>query len=414
MQVPSAPQGMLPLCQPRPCHPATPYQQAVQPPSQPATPYQQAVWPLSQPATPYQQAVQPPRRPAGRGGAAQPPSDRATPAAGQTIPNRGRQQARGQGIRGRSVSRPGRGRGTTTNVPSTTTPGATQPQPGRRARSRHSDPAVLASKYRSGRWRKDLEHVLRVYYKHSIQAPFREPEWIQVRELFFDRFIPKRAEALAIKEESPLEYMPFIAEEFYRATGLRLHDLPEFTLWIKKGSYFHGLLVERGQVQECPHLIGALLPRWPQPKPSESREESYRRAEGPTVGSSEPSVGAAAAPTQEAPTEEPPVEETPAEEPPVKEAPVAGPSRSDTPAPMEMGGAGDGQSWAKQVETSSEAEFRWARPLKCPRSQSRRWETGPVLPFPLQDTEGRLASIERLYEYAGSSRRLGMMWLAEP
>ena len=248
MQAPSAPQGMLPVCQPRPRHPATP----------------------------YQQAVQLPRRPVGRELAAQPPSDKAAPAAGQAIPNHGRPQARGWGIRGRSVSRPGRGRGMTTNVPSTTTPRATQPQPGHRSRPGCSDPAMLALKYRSSRWRRDLEHVLKVYYKHSLQAPFREQEWARVRELFFDRFVPKKAEALAIKEESPLEYMPFIAEEFYRATGLRLHDLPEFTLWIKKGSYFHGLLVERGQVQECPHLIGAPLPRWPQPKPSESREESYR------------------------------------------------------------------------------------------------------------------------------------------
>ena len=31
----------------------------------------------------------------------------------------------------------------------------------------------------------------------------------------------------------------------------------------------------------------------------------------------------------------------------------------------------------------------------------KRWKTGPRLPFPLQDEEGRLASIERLYEYAG-------------
>ena len=117
------------------------------------------------------------------------------------------------------------------------------------------------------------------------------------------------------------------------------------------------------------------------------------------MGSSEPSVGATAAATQETPTEEPPVEGTPAEEPPMVEAPVAGPSRSDTPAPMEMGGAGDGQSWAKQVETSSKAEFRWARLLKCPRSQSRRQEMGPALPFPLQDTEGRLTSVTRLYKH---------------
>ena len=85
----------------------------------------------------------------------------------------------------------------------------------------------------------------------------------------------------------------------------------------------------------------------------------------------------------------------------MEEAPVAGTSHSDTPAPMETGGAGDGQSWAEQVETSLEAEFRRARPLKHPHSQSRRRETGPALPFPLQDAEGRLASVKRLYEYAG-------------
>ena len=109
------------------------------------------------------------------------------------------------------------------------------------------------------------------------------------------------------------------------------------------------------------------------------------------VGPSGPSIGMTAAPPQE----------TPAEEPPMQVAPVAGPSCPDTPALMETGGAGDGQTWAEQVETSAEAEFQWARPLKHPHSQSRRWETGPRLPFPLQDVEGRLASIEKLYEYAG-------------
>ena len=185
--------------------------------------------------------------------------------------------------------------------------------------------------------------------------------------------------------------MPYIADEFQKATGLCLNGLPEFTLWIKRGSYFHGLLVKRGQVQQCPHLIGAPLPRWPQPKPSESREESYRWAKGPVVGLSGPSIGMATVPPQE----------IPAKEPPMSEAPVADPFCPDTPAPMETGGVGDGQTWAEQVETSAEAKFQWARPPKCPCSQSRRRETGPRAPFPLQDEEGRLASIERLYEYGG-------------
>ena len=334
MQVPSAPQGMLPVHQPRPHQSATPYQQAAQPQSQPTTPYEQAAQPSSQPATPYQQAVQPPRKSAGRGLLAQPPSDRAAPAPDQTIPECRRQQTRGRGVRGRSVSRPRRGRGMATNAPSTITQGDTQSQLGRHFWPRCPDPAEMAVKYHSSGWRRDLGHVLKVYYKHMVQTPFREAVWARAREQFFDRLMPKKAEVLAIKEESPLEYMPYIAEEFQRATGLHLNDLPEFTLWIKRGSYFHRLLVKRGQVQECPHLIGALLPRWPQPKPSESQEESYRWAEGPVVGPSGPSIGTTAAPTQE----------TPAKEPPMQEAPVAGPSHSDTPAPMETGGVGDGQT----------------------------------------------------------------------
>ena len=290
----------------------------------------------------------------------------------------------------RQVSQsPGHGWGSATSVLSTTTPGATLPQPGHRARTRHFDPTLLAAKYRSSGWQKDLEHVLKVYYRYNLQAPFVQSEWVLVRELFFDRFVAKKAKALRLKEESPLNYMPFIAEEFYRATGICLHELPEFTWWIKKGSYFHGQLVHRGQVEECPHLIGAELPKWPQPKPSESCQDSYTRAEGPVAGSSEPATWPTAAPTQETPTEEPSV----------AEAPMPGPSHSNTPALMETGRAGDGQSWADQAEASTEAEFRQARPLKCPRSQSRKWEAGLALPFPLQDTEERLTSVMRLYEH---------------
>ena len=84
-------------------------------------------------------------------------------------------------------------------------------------------------------------------------------------------------------------------------------------------------------------MIGAPLSRWPQLKPSESREELYRQAEGPMVGPSGPSIRTTTAPPQE----------TPAEEPPMPEAPVAGPSHPDTPVPMETGGAGDGQTWAE-------------------------------------------------------------------
>ena len=151
MQVPSAPQGMLPVHQLRLHQPATPYQQAVQLQSQSAAPYEQAVQPLSQPATPYQQAVQPPMRLAGRGLLARPPSDRAAPAPDQTIPDCGRQQGRGWGARGRSVSHPGQGRGTT-NAPSTAAQGAMPSQPGHHSQPRRPNPAEMVAKYHSSGW----------------------------------------------------------------------------------------------------------------------------------------------------------------------------------------------------------------------------------------------------------------------
>ena len=67
---------------------------------------------------------------------------------------------------------------------------------------------------------------------------------------------------------------------------------------------------------------------------------------------------------------------------------------------METGGAGDGQSWAECVEAGIDEEFQQDRPAKHRQSQSKRHEQRPMLPFPLQDSEGRLTSITQLYEHA--------------
>ena len=87
---------------------------------------------------------------------------------------------------------------------------------------------------------------------------------------------------------------------------------------------------------------------------------------------------------------------------PVAQTPVMEtPAHSDTPAPMETGGAGDGQSWAKCIEAGVEEEFQQDRPTKHCRSEFRKCEQRPMLPFPLQDSEGRLASFSQLYEHVG-------------
>ena len=277
-------------------------------------------------------------------------------------------------------------------------PEGTQPQWGGWPRSALHDPTQLAAKFCSGGWKKDLEHVLRVYYKFNV-ASFKEAEWARLKEKFFEYFLPHKEEALGLKERCPMDFMAYIEDHFYKATGLHLDGLRSFTGWIKQGSYYHGLVAGQGRLHECPHLAGVPLPRWPQVTPSESRWELQMKLDAQTTSSSRPSVGATTAPVAETPVVEVPVAETPVDETPGAEAPVA---PSSTPAPMETGGAGDGQSWAKQMEAGEDEAFQRSRPAKRVQSQSRRREPRPLLPFPLQDSEGRLASISQLYKHAAA------------
>ena len=77
------------------------------------------------------------------------------------------------------------------------------------------------------------------------------------------------------------------------------------------------------------------------------------KSDAKTHSSSRPSAGAMAAPVAETPVAEVPVAEVPVAAAPIVEALVGGAqgaeapvAPSSTPAPMETGGAGDGQSWA--------------------------------------------------------------------
>ena len=88
------------------------------------------------------------------------------------------------------------------------------------------------------------------------------------------------------------------------------------------------------------------------------------KSDAQTPSSSRPNAGATVASITETPVVAVPVAETPS-----TEAPVA---PSSTPAPMETGRAGDGQSWADQMEAGKDEAFQRSRPVKQARSQSRR------------------------------------------
>ena len=258
------------------------------------------------------------------------------------------------------------------NVPPTSTPVSTPPQCGSGVRASPKDPLKNVANYRSTGWRKDLEHVLKIYYKYNV-ASFKEAEWGKMKEKFFTHLLQCKEEWRDIKENCPMQYMPYMEGHFYAAMGLRLNGLRDFTGWIKQGSYYHGLVARQGHLHKCPHLVGAALPRWPQFTPSESHQVSQKKVEIPTTSSSAPSTGAGEA------------QET---------------RSDDVPTPMETGGMGDGQFWADQVEASADDEFQRDRPTKHHQSQLRRREDRPTLPFPLQDNEGRCSSAQQPYQHA--------------
>ena len=131
------------------------------------------------------------------------------------------------------------------------------------------------------------------------------------------------------------------------------------------------MVAQKGQLHKCPHLVGIELPRGPQITPSESHWASQRKAGAPAASFSVPII----------------------------EASTPQGATSDVPAPMETGGAGDGQSWAEQTE--AEDDFKRCRPMKHPQSQSRRQGDRPTLSFLLQDEEGRCTSAQELYRHSG-------------
>ena len=246
------------------------------------------------------------------------------------------------------------------------------PQSGSGVRASPKDPLRNASRYRSARWRKDLEYVLKIYYRHNVTS-FKEEEWSKMKEKFFTHLLQHKEEWRDIKENHPMKYMPYMYMEdhFYAAMGLRLNGLRDFTRWIKWGSYYHGLVARQGHLHLCPHLAGPTLPRWPQTMPSESCQVSQRKPETPATSSSAPGI----------------------------EANTPQGATADVPAPMETGGTGNGQSWAEQVEVKD--DFKRDRPMKHRRSQLRRQEDRPTLPFPLQEDEGRCTSAQEVYRHAG-------------
>ena len=339
----------------------------------------------SRPATPYQQVVQPPSKTSGLGVTFDSSATKPAPTGSWDTDVCGRQATRGRdndrqpashprgGREGSSIRKTnklmpcqegGRPAGAPRNIPPSSTSGAKKASPG--------DPLRNITNYRSAGWRKDLSHILRSFYRYNYPSR-KEEEWNKLKTKFFNYLGQCQEEWKTIKEEKPLQYMPYMERQFQALTGVQLKGLSQFTGWIKPGSYYHGVVARKGQLHLCLHLAGTALPRGLQIHPSQTQTVMQKKEETPTT--SHPMPG--------------------------REGSVTQGACSNPPIPMETGGAGDGWSWAEQAEASAKEEWRRDRPAKHHRSSPRGWEAWSTNPFPLQDSEGRHEAVQQLYWHAG-------------
>ena len=183
------------------------------------------------------------------------------------------------------------------------------------------DPMDDLMEFTPSGWKRDLIHMVGCFYASQI-TPLNSREWNNDQDKFIQLMDDRKdSEWLDIKELTPLQYMPYVARCFQEITGHYLKGLNKHTRWIRARSYYHWKVAELNQFEHCPHLQGLPVPLGPMECPSELQQPQKPNKPRATA------TGASGCNRAEGQST----------------------SRSSgEPSPM-VGGAGDGQSWYKQV-----------------------------------------------------------------
>ena len=132
-----------------------------------------------------------------------------------------------------------------------------------------TDPLESIANYRSQGWKKDLSHILRGFYMYNFPSSTKA-DWEKLRIRFLNHLGQCQDKWKTIKEEVPLEYMPYMEHQFLSLISIRIQGLSHFTGWIKPGSYYHGVVAKKGQLSKCLHLARILPPTRPEIHPSKT------------------------------------------------------------------------------------------------------------------------------------------------
>ena len=108
-------------------------------------------------------------------------------------------------------------------------------------------------------WKADyftfFHYFLRGHYSHIPPTQLR-----QIIEPVLRHLGTRREFWARLKEEDPLRLMPYLAAVFERQTGLALPALANYMKWIKAGSFYHGIIREREELNHTPHLAHVPVP----------------------------------------------------------------------------------------------------------------------------------------------------------
>ena len=269
------------------------------------------------------------------------------------------------------------------------------------------NPLANLSNHRSGGWKKDLDFYMGAYFRLNYR---QEPasKWPELKAKFFNFLIDHHSEWKSIRNNDPLGYLQYMEVQFERVTGYKLVGLGACTEWIRAGTYYHWVIAQRGQLGRCPRLAGIPPPEGPMTPPPYP----------PVTAAAPPATVAPAVPAAPPVTAAPPATAVASTQATVPNPPQGGggrpraksqPRKRDAAAAgvqgaaRDTGGAGDSSGRSGRAMSR---EPRTARSCskKHRRSQSRRRDSRPTAPFPLQDQEGRLQALRTLYEEAGEHK----------
>ena len=162
--------------------------------------------------------------------------------------------------------------------------------------------------------------------------------------------------------------------QFERVTGYKLVGLGACMEWIRAGTYYHWVIAQQGQLGRCPRLAGIPPPQGPMTPPPYLPVTTVAPPVTAVASTQatilNPPWGGGGRPQAES-------------QPRKRDAAAAGVQG----AAWDTGGAGDSSGQSGRA-ASREPRTTRSCSRKCRRSQSRRRDSRPTVPFPLQEHEG--------------------------